>query len=144
MPRTRGRGLVLSEGFPLQDAGVSCRALLEGQALAMERRLQPLGQITELRAVGGASQSGTLLQIVADVLDCRVQPHSTPEGAGLGAALQALRFVLDRDAWWELVDSATASDGVAIVPRQPEAYDELRKDSRALEERALLDRSASL
>ncbi|MEM6703760.1 MAG: FGGY family carbohydrate kinase [Acidobacteriota bacterium] len=142
VPRTVGQGAVHSPGFPTEDAGTYCRALLEGQAMAIERHLSPLGRLTELRAVGGGSQSRALLQVVADVLDCPVQPHSTPDGAGLGAALQALRFVLSRDAWEELADSATAVTAPRINPRQAEVYVALKEASRRLASEALASRSA--
>lgn len=142
VPRTTDRGLVLSAGFPGEDAPISCRALLEGQALAMERHGRTLGRLTELRAVGGASQSTAFLQIVADVLDCPVQPHSTPDGAGLGAALQALRPVLRGRRWQELVSASTVASQARIVPRQPEAYEVLKKASQQLERKALESRRA--
>jgi D-xylulose kinase len=70
------------------------RAAMEGTALGLGHglaRLRALGVAAEsVRLTGGGSKSAPWRQIIADVFGCPVVCTSEPEGAALGAALQAM------------------------------------------------------
>ncbi|MXW03025.1 MAG: carbohydrate kinase [Holophagales bacterium] len=73
-----------------EQAARNCRAVVEGQFLSM--RLNSRWMATQPRrlvATGGGSRNRELLQIAADVLDCRVESLEVTDGAALGAALRA-------------------------------------------------------
>ena len=71
------------------------RAILEGQLLAKRLHSSSLGYLTSpgnrVLATGGASNNPHILQMIADVFDCRVcVVDSTSNSACLGAAIRAL------------------------------------------------------
>ncbi len=71
-------------------AARNCRAVVEGQFLSMRLNSEWMATRPErLVATGGASRNRELLQIAADVFDCRVESLDTSDGATLGAALRA-------------------------------------------------------
>ena len=72
------------------DPPANCRAIFEGQALAM-RLHSGWMKITPktLLATGGGANDRTLLQIMANVFKCKVQRIEVSKSAALGAALQA-------------------------------------------------------
>ena len=73
--------------------GHHARAAMEGAALGLAHgyaRLRELGVAgTELRLTGGGSKSALWRQIIADCLNAPAVCTTEPEGAALGAALQA-------------------------------------------------------
>ncbi len=73
------------------------RALLESQALSMERHSLWMGEnFTRLRVTGGAANSRALRQILADVFQTPVERLSVNDSAALGAALMAAHTVIRR------------------------------------------------
>jgi xylulokinase len=80
--------------------GHFCRAAMEGATLGLNygfRRLRELGiTASEVRLTGGGSRSAVWRQICADVFGAPVVCTTEPEGAALGAALQA-RWMLQRE-----------------------------------------------
>ena len=71
------------------------RAILEGQILAKRLHSSSLGYLTSpgsrVLATGGASNNPHILQMIADIFDCRVcVVNSTSNSACLGAAIRAL------------------------------------------------------
>ncbi|HUB66022.1 MAG TPA: xylulokinase [Candidatus Methylacidiphilales bacterium] len=74
--------------------GHLARAAMEGATLGLAyglKRLRALGlSPTEIRLTGGGSKSAIWRQICADVFACRTVTLAEPEGAALGAAIQAL------------------------------------------------------
>lgn len=70
------------------------RALLESQALSMRSHSAWQGQtFTRIRITGGASQSESIRQLLADVFQSRVETIQVTNSAALGAALRAANAV---------------------------------------------------
>ena len=71
------------------------RAAMEGATLGLAyglNRFRSMGlEPSEIRLTGGGSKSSQWRQIAADVFDVPVVPLATAEGAGLGAAIQAIK-----------------------------------------------------
>jgi xylulokinase len=73
-----------------KNAAANCRAIFEAQALSMKLHSQWMGFAPEkILATGGASNNPQLLQVIADVMDCRVERIEVSKSAALGSALQA-------------------------------------------------------
>ena len=73
-----------------EQAARNCRAVVEGQFLSMRLNSEWMATRPErLVATGGGSRNRELLQIAANVLDCRVESLEVSDGAALGAALRA-------------------------------------------------------
>ncbi|KAJ8901412.1 hypothetical protein NDN08_007258 [Rhodosorus marinus] len=75
--------------------GTRCRAALEMRALAIRYHTTCLGMSKPVRivATGGGSSSPSMIQILADVLQCPVYVSPTVNSAGLGAAYRAFHAV---------------------------------------------------
>jgi len=75
--------------------GTRCRAALEMRALAVRYHTTCLGMSKPARivATGGGSSSPSMIQILADVLQCPVYVSPTVNSAGLGAAYRAFHAV---------------------------------------------------
>ena len=89
VPRVNKPGL---RRFDLDEknAAANCRAIFESQALAMRLHSQWIGENPEkIVATGGASNNPQLLQIIADVMNARVERIEVSKSAALGAALAA-------------------------------------------------------
>ncbi|HUC86288.1 MAG TPA: FGGY-family carbohydrate kinase, partial [Candidatus Acidoferrales bacterium] len=73
-----------------KDAAANCRAIFEGQMLSMRLHSQwMLVAPARILVTGGASNDRALLQVLADVMNCRVERIEVAKSAALGAALQA-------------------------------------------------------
>jgi len=89
VPRVNRPGL---HRFDLEedDAPANCRAIFEAQMMSMRRHSQWMGVAPEcIYATGGASNDTTLLQVMANVMDCPVRRIEIAKSAALGAAVQA-------------------------------------------------------
>lgn len=72
------------------DAARAARAVVEAQALAMQRYSDWIGETpTNILATGGASRNRGVLQVVADVFGARVRTLEVGNSAALGGALRA-------------------------------------------------------
>jgi xylulokinase len=73
------------------------RATMEGVTLGMAYGLEKLKTLgltpQEIRLTGGGSQSAGWRQLCADIFGCPVVTTVSPEGAALGAAIQAFAMV---------------------------------------------------
>ncbi|MGA2245361.1 MAG: FGGY-family carbohydrate kinase [Verrucomicrobiota bacterium] len=116
-----------------KDAAANCRAVLEGQMLSMRLHSQWM-QVApaKILATGGASNDRALLQILADVMNCRVERIEIAKSAALGAALQAAHGWLSAQGqnarWDKLVAGFTAPvPGSEILPNKQAAkvYDKM-------------------
>ena len=90
--------------------GNAYRAAMEGATYALRNgfdawRAAGLA-FSSIRLTGGGSRSAAWRQMVADVFELPVEVPLEPEGAALGAALQAL---------WARIDAASQSDLVELV-----------------------------
>jgi xylulokinase len=73
-----------------KDAAANCRAIFEAQMLSMRLHSQWMQVAPEkIFVTGGASNNAALLQVLADVMKCRVARIEVAKSAALGAALQA-------------------------------------------------------
>jgi sugar (pentulose or hexulose) kinase len=73
-----------------KDVAGNCRAIFEAQMLSMRLHSQWMNVSPEkILATGGASNDAALLQIMADVMNCRVLRIEVSKSAALGAALIA-------------------------------------------------------
>ena len=114
------------------------RSALEGATFALRYgvdRLQTLGiTADEIVLTGGGVGSATWRQVVADVCDAPVTVLAQDEGAGFGAALQALAALEGEDDLQALADAHLARDdalccepGGSAVDFYNEAYARYRK-----------------
>lgn len=73
-----------------KNAAANCRAIFEAQMLSMRLHSQWMNVSPEkIFATGGASNDLPLLQVMADVMNCRVERIEVSKSAALGAALIA-------------------------------------------------------
>ena len=73
-----------------QDPPANARAIVEAQALSMQRHSDWIGERPRsVRVTGGASKNRGILQVLADVFDARIETLSVSNSAALGAALRA-------------------------------------------------------
>lgn len=109
--------------FGARDANATpahyCRAAMEGATLGLAhgwQRMKALGvDASEVRLTGGGSKSALWRSIVADCLGAPVVCTTEPEGAALGAALQAL---------WTLERQSDPSATIESVARRAVRLDE--------------------
>ncbi len=72
------------------DAAANCRAVVEGQMMAMRNHSEWMGARPQrVFATGGASANPEILQVMADVMGCPVHRFEVSNSAALGAALRA-------------------------------------------------------
>ena len=81
----------------------------------------------EILVTGGASNDRALLQVLADVMNCRVQRIEVSKSAALGAALQAAHGWLvatDKNPKWDklVVGFTTPVPGSEIQPDKKAAH----------------------
>ncbi|MEI9863743.1 MAG: FGGY-family carbohydrate kinase [Limisphaerales bacterium] len=126
VPRVNKPGI---KRFDLDETNVAanCRAVFEAQMLSMRLHSQWMQVAPEkILATGGASNNPELLQVLADVMNCRVLRIEVSKSAALGAALQAAYGSLvaaDKNPNWEkLVAGFTA----------PVSGSEIRPDKKAV------------
>ena len=73
-----------------KDAAANGRAIIEAQMMSMRLHSKWMQVAPEkILATGGASNNPQLLQVMADVMNCRVERIEVSKSAALGAALQA-------------------------------------------------------
>jgi xylulokinase len=116
-----------------RDAAANCRAIFEGQMLAMRLHSQWMQVAPErIFVTGGAANDRALLQVLADVMDCPVLRIEVAKSAALGAALQAAHGWLTAGGkkvkWEKLVAGFTAPvPGSEVLPdkRAVKVYDQM-------------------
>jgi xylulokinase len=109
-----------------KNAAANCRAIFEAQMMSMRLHSQWMNVSPEkILATGGASNDLALLQVMADVMNCRVLRIEVSKSAALGAALQAAHGWLVADGknpkWEKLVAGFT----------KPVPDSEIRPDKKA-------------
>ena len=120
-------------GLDEKDVAANCRAIFEAQMLSMRLHSQWMQVAPEqIFVTGGASHNRALLQVLADVMNCRVLRIEISKSAALGAALQAAHGWLTaagkNPKWGTLVAGFTAPvPGSEILPDKKAAklYDKL-------------------
>ena len=105
-----------------KDAAANCRAIYEAQMLSMRLHSQWMQVSPErIYVTGGAANDRALLQVLADVMKCRVLRIEVSKGAALGAALQAAhgwQVESGQQPKWEklIAGFSTPVAGSEIVP----------------------------
>jgi xylulokinase len=98
-----------------RDPAGAARAVVEAQALAMQRYSDWIGEKpTEILATGGAAQNAGILQVIADVLGARVRTLSVANSSALGGALRAAQ-ALSGAPWNQLFERFVGSDSRSMV-----------------------------
>jgi len=127
------------------DAAANARAIFEAQMLAMRlhsgwMKVSP----RQILVTGGASNDQALLQVLADVMNCRVLRIEVSKSAALGAALQAAHgwsVASGKNSdWSKLVAGCTkpvANSEIKPNPKAAKVYNELLKKYAACELAAL-------
>ena len=112
-----------------RDPAANARAIVEAQALSMQRYSDWIGEPPQvLRVTGGASQNRGILQVLADVFEARIETLSSSNSVALGGALRAAQAALGLP-WSELYARFVVPDpGVRIesAPGSALAYRGLR------------------
>jgi xylulokinase len=133
--------------FDLEEKNIAanCRAIFESQMLSMRLHSQWMKVSPDrIYATGGASNNLTLLQVMADVMNCRVDRIEVSKSAALGAALRAAQSWLasegQKSDWKNVVAGFTEPlPNSEIRPRAGVAriYDRLVTKYAACEREAL-------
>jgi len=113
------------EGTPafraFQDPPANARAIVEAQALSMQRHSDWIGERPRsVRVTGGASKNRGILQVLADVFEARIETLSVSNSAALGAALRAAHAG-SKLSWAELYARFVVADGSVRVESSPES-----------------------
>lgn len=132
-------------GLDEKNIAANCRAIFEAQMLSMRLHSRWMKVSPErIYATGGASNNLTLLQVMADVMNCRVERIEVAKSAALGAALRAAHGWLTRAGgkikWQAVVAGFTepvANSEICPNPKAARVYDELIKKYAACEREAL-------
>ena len=128
-----------------KNVAANCRAIFEAQAMSMRLHSQWMNISPEqIFATGGAANDRALLQVLADVMNCRVRRIEVAKSAALGASLQAAHGFLTatgkKPAWEKLVAGFSRPiPGSEIRPNKKSGriYDRLIKKYAACERAAL-------
>jgi xylulokinase len=127
------------------DAALNCRAIVEAQMLSMRLHSQWMKVAPEcIYATGGASQTPAILQVMADVMNCRVERIEISKSAALGAALRAAHAWLvragEKPKWEKVVAGFTdpvPNSEIRPNPKAAKAYDRLIRKYARCESAAL-------
>ena len=128
-----------------KDAALNCRAIVEAQMMSMRLHSRWMKVAPGcIYATGGASQDSPILQVMADVMNCRVERIEVSKSAALGAALRAAHGWLvqagEKPEWEEVVAGFTDPiPNSEIRPNRKAAkiYDKLVEKYAACECKAL-------
>jgi xylulokinase len=116
-----------------KDAAANCRAIVEAQMMSMRLHSQWMKVAPDrIFATGGASQDSSLLQVMADVMSCRVERIEISKSAALGAALRAAHGWLvqagEKPKWEQVVAGFTTpvpNSEIHPHPKATRVYDQL-------------------
>jgi len=128
-----------------KNVAANCRAIFEAQMMSMRLHSQWMNVAPEkVFATGGASNNVALLQVMADVMNCRVLRIEVSKSAALGAALQGahgwLTVAGKNPKWEKLVAGFTApvpGSEIRPNPKAARVYDKLVEKYADCEREAL-------
>ena len=128
-----------------KDAAANCRAIVEAQMMSMRLHSQWMKVAPGcIYATGGASNDMPLLQIMADVMNCRVERIEISKSAALGAALRAAHGWLaragEKPKWEQVVAGFTdpvPHSEIRPDPKAAKIYDQLIEKYACCEREAL-------
>jgi len=129
-----------------KDVAANCRAIFEAQMLSMRLHSEWMKvSPKQIYATGGASSNLTLLQVMADVMNCRVLRIEVSKSAALGAALRAAHGYLlktkHKTVWENIVAGFTAPVMDSEIRPNPKAvavYNKLVQKYRACEAKSVV------
>jgi len=144
VPRVNQPGI---HRFDLDEKNVAanCRAIFEAQMMSMRLHSQWMKVSPEqIYATGGASNDQALLQVLADVMNCRVLRIEVSKSAALGAALRAAHGWLvqagEKPEWEKVVAGFTdpiPHSEISPDKKAAKIYDKLVEKYAAREREAL-------
>jgi xylulokinase len=128
-----------------KDAAANCRAIVEAQMMSMRLHSQWMKVAPGcIYATGGASNDMPLLQVMADVMNCRVERIEISKSAALGAALRAAHGWLaragEKPKWEKVVAGFTdpvPNSEIRPDPKAAKVYDQLIEKYARCEREAL-------
>jgi xylulokinase len=128
-----------------KDAAANCRAIVEAQMMSMRLHSQWMKVAPGcIYATGGASQDSPILQVMADVMNCRVERIEISKSAALGAALRAAQGWLvhagGKPKWEKVVAGFTdpvPNSEIRPNPKAAKVYDQLIEKYAYCEREAL-------
>jgi len=107
------------------DVAANCRAVFEAQMLSMRLHSQWMQVAPEkILVTGGAASNRSLLQVLANVMNCRVEQIEVSKSAALGAALQAAH------GWFAASDKEMKWDKLVAGFTAPVTGSEIRPDRK--------------
>jgi xylulokinase len=113
-----------------QEPAALARAIVEAQALSMQRHSDWIGEQPRLiRVTGGASKNRGIRQVLADVFGAEIRGLSVGNSSALGGALRAAEAV-GKVPFASLYEAFAATDpasNVSPVPSATAAYGALRQ-----------------
>jgi sugar (pentulose or hexulose) kinase len=100
-----------------QEPAQLARAIVEAQALSMQRHSDWIGEQPKLiRVTGGGAKNRGILQVLADVFGAEIRTLSVSNSSALGGALRAAE-ALDAAPFASLYERFAATDaGRSITP----------------------------
>jgi xylulokinase len=113
-----------------QEPAALARAIVEAQALSMQRHSDWIGEQPKvIRVTGGASRNRGIRQVLADVFDAEIRSLSVGNSSALGAALRAAEAVGKVPFPALYAAFAATDDASSVTPRAGTAgaYDGLRQ-----------------
>ena len=122
-----------------KSPAVAARAIVEAQALGMQRHSDWIGETpSTILVTGGASQNRGILQVIADVFQAELRTLAVKNSSALGGAVRAAQAV-EGKGFAELARVFSAPGETRVTPGAgtAHAYDELR--GRYAERLAALD-----
>ena len=128
-----------------KDAAANCRAIVEAQMMSMRLHSQWMNVTPAcIYATGGASNNVPLLQVMADLMNCRVERIEISKSAALGAALRAAHGWLlqagKKPEWGKVVagfSDPVPNSEIRPNPKATKIYDKLVEKYAACEREAL-------
>lgn len=127
-------------GLSEDDVAGNCRALVEGQMMAMRLHAEWMKTPAALiYATGGASEDRSVLQIMANVFQCPVQQASITKSAATGAALIAAQAATGK-SWESIVQpfmQHLVSTRIEPDPATASTYEKLLRQYAQFEQDAL-------
>jgi len=113
-----------------QEPAALARAIVEAQALSMQRHSAFIGEQPKLiRVTGGAAKNRGILQVLADVFGAEIHTLSVANASALGGALRAAEAVgkVPFDSLYQAFAATDASRAVAPRASATACYGELRE-----------------
>jgi xylulokinase len=106
-----------------QEPAALARAIVEAQALSMQRHSDWIGEQPKvIRVTGGASQNRGIRQVLADVFGAEIRALSVGNSSALGGALRAAEAV-GKIPFASLYEAFAATDATSNVSPRSTAHD---------------------